>query len=280
MGLELLIMSYLHCKWAILIVSLAFANPYSLFAQTQNNLTEEQMRNFLLHANVIGSKQSGKGRTSPFRLTLKSGDMVHDGSFQSIDQIRTSVQLSNGRVEANFRDSYKYNIAAFELAKMLGLGDMMPVTVERKWEGKIGSLSWWLPVMMDEEKRLSRHREPPDPVAWKKQIGRMQVFAQLVYDTDRNAGNLLISGDWHLWMIDFTRAFRLYTTLENPKILIMCDRRLMQKLRQLEAEELEQRTKQWLNKEEIKGVMARRDRIVALFDDLISKKGEEAVLYD
>ena len=273
-------MSYLHCKWAILIVSLAFANPYSLFAQTQNNLTEEQMRNFLLHANVIGSKQSGKGRTSPFRLTLKSGDMVHDGSFQSIDQIRTSVQLSNGRVEANFRDSYKYNIAAFELAKMLGLGDMMPVTVERKWGGKIGALSWWLPVKMDEEQRLNKHIEPPDPEAWNRQMYKMRVFAQLVYDTDRNLGNVLISEDWHLWMIDFSRAFRLYTTLENPKNLEKCDRLLLQRLRQLDAAELERKTKNYLNEMEVKGVMARRDKIVALFESLIAKKGEKEVLYD
>jgi hypothetical protein len=252
----------------------------SSIAQTQENPTEEQMRNFLLTAKVISSKQSSKGVTSPYRLTLKSESMLHDGSFQSIDQIKADMQFDNGKREANFRDSYKYNIAAYELAKMLGLGDMMPVTVERKWEGKIGSLSWWLPVMMDEEKRQSKHIEPPDRNAWNKQMNKMLVFAQLVYDTDRNTGNILISETWHLWMIDFSRAFRIYPSLENPKSLLMCDRRFLNNLRQLNGAEFEQRTKKWLTKEEIKGVMARRDKIVALFDELIANKGEDAILYD
>jgi len=46
----------------------------------------------------------------------------------------------------------------------------------------------------------------------------MRVFSQLVYDTDRNLGNVLISEDWHLWMIDFTRAFRNNPWLENTNI--------------------------------------------------------------
>ena len=281
-------MSRLHSKWVMLVAITAFAIPAchshayasALTAQTPDNLTEEQMRDFLLKAQVVGSKQGGKGTTSPYRLTLKDGSMVHDGSFQAVDEQKTSRQFDNGKTEANFRDSYKYNIAAFEVAKMLGLGDMMPVTVERKWENKIGSLSWWLPAMMDEEKRLSKHTEPPDRNAWNKQLNKMYVFAQLVYDTDRNAGNLLISENWHLWMIDFSRAFRIYASLENPKNLVMCDRQLLQNLQQLNAAELEQKTKKWLTKDEIKGVMARRDKIVTFFDDLIAKKGEQAVLYD
>ncbi len=281
-------MSCLRSSWVMLIAIAAFVIPgghpqayaSAQTVQTQDNLTEEQMRDFLLKAQVVGSKQGGKGVTSPYRLTLKDGNMVHDGSFQAVDEQKTSRQFDNGKTEANFRDSYKYNIAAFEVAKMLGLGDMMPVTVERKWESKIGSLSWWLPVMMDEEKRLSKHTEPPDRNAWNKQLNKMYVFAQLVYDTDRNAANLLISENWHLWMIDFSRAFRIYASLENPKNLVMCDRQLLQNLRQLNAAELEQKTKKWLTKDEIKGVMARRDKIVTFFDDLIAKKGEQAVLYD
>jgi len=35
-------------------------------------------------------------------------------------------------------DSYKYNIAAYALAELLGMEDMLPVYVERKWEGKYG----------------------------------------------------------------------------------------------------------------------------------------------
>jgi hypothetical protein len=268
-----------HCRWIVCIGMIAITCAISVGAQNPETLTEEQMRNFLLNAKVISSKLAGKGITGTYRLTLSDGTMTHDAAFQSVDEYRPSMDFANGRREMNFRDSYKYNIAAFELAKLLGIGDMMPVTVERKWNGKQGSLAWWLAAKMDEAQRLAKNIRPPDPEAWNQQIYKMRVFSQLVYDTDRNLGNVLISEDWHLWMIDFSRAFRLYTTLENSKNLVRCDRQLLRKLRQLDAGKLEQKTKNLLSRPEIKGVMERRDRIVAFFEDLIAKKGENDVLY-
>lgn len=105
------------------------------------------------------------------------------------------------------------------------------------------------------------------------------MFAQLVYDTDRNLGNVLISENWHLWMIDFSRAFRLYHELENRKNLERCGRQLLERLRQLDAAEVKAKTKDYLNKMEIDGVMARRDAIVKLYENLIKEKGEAQVLY-
>ncbi len=273
-------MFYLRCRSIVLFGVLALISAVSSSAQSPEKLSEEQMRDFLLNAKVISYKQSNEGITRPYRLTLSNGSMTHNASFQSIDENKASMQFENGRTEMNFCDSYKYNIAAFELAKMLGLTDMMPVTVERKWQGKTGSLSWWLPSKMSDRQRIERHIQYPDAQAWNKQWNKIIVFEQLVYDTDRNRMNILISEDWHLWMIDFTRAFRRYTTLEDPKSLGMCDRQLFQKLRQLDAAELEQKTKNWLNSDEVKGVMARRDKIVAIFDSFIARKGERAVLYD
>jgi hypothetical protein len=273
-------MYYLRLRWIAFIGMIALIRSISLNAQNLEDLTEEQMRDFLLNAKVVSSSRTGKGVTSPYRLTLSDGTIIHDGAFQPVNESRTSRQFGTGRTEIGFRDSYKYNIAAYELAKLLGLGDMMPVTVERKWSGKVGSLSWWLPFKMDEEQRLNKHIQPPDPEAWNRQMYKMRVFSQLVYDTDRNLGNVLISEDWHLWMIDFSRAFRLYTTLENPKNLVKCDGQLLQKLRQLDAAELKQQTKKLLTNMEIEGVMARRDKIVAFFEELIAKKGEAEVLYD
>jgi hypothetical protein len=273
-------MQYRRCRSIAFIGLILPACAVLARAQDLEKLTEAQMRDFLLHGKVLSSRQTGKGITNPYRLTLKNGTMVHDAAFQSVDEYKPQKRFDDGTVEMNFRDSYRYNIAAFELAKLLGLEDMMPVTVERKWKGSIGSLSWWLPVKMDERQRVEKQIPAPDIEAWNRQMYKLRVFTQLVYDKDRNLQNVLISEDWHLWMIDFTRAFRLYTTLENPKDLVKCDRLLLQKLRQLDAGALKQRTRDWLTDAEIKGVMARRDKIVALFEDLISKKGEQEVLYD
>jgi hypothetical protein len=156
---------------------------------------------------------------------------------------------------------------------------MMPVTIERKYEGKTGSLSWWLPVKMDESERLKKKIEPPNLDAWNRQFHKMAVFSQLVYDTDRNLGNILISEDWHLWMIDFSRAFRMYYNLEKPETLKRCDRQLLENLRSLDGQEVAARTKYYLTGPEVKGIMARRDKIVAQFEKLIREKGEKRVLY-
>src|SRR5438094_4113382 len=139
-------------------------------------LTKEQMRQFLLTAKVVKSEQSKKGITNPWRLTLTDGTVTHDASFQSIDasfqsidEHKPTMQLASG-TELNFVDSYKYNIAAYQLAELLGLDDLVPVYVERKWKGDTGSLSWWLPVKMDEVERHKQKLTPPDSDAWNHQM--------------------------------------------------------------------------------------------------------------
>src|SRR6266567_735028 len=144
-------------------------------------LTKEQIKVFLQTAKVIKDKPSGKGITHPSRLTLSDGTITHDASFQAIDEHKPEKKFENGKVEFGFVDSYKYNIAAYELSELLGVDDMVPVYVERKWQGKTGSLSWWLPVKMDEADRLEKKILAPDTDKWNKQMYRVRVFDELVY---------------------------------------------------------------------------------------------------
>jgi hypothetical protein len=93
-------------------------------------------------------------------------------------------------------------------------------------------------VMMEEGERLKKKLPVPNPEPWNQQMYRMRVFSQLVADTDRNVGNILIGTDWKLWMIDFTRAFRRHKTVLAPGDLTHCDRGLLEKLRGLTAEQV------------------------------------------
>ena len=156
---------------------------------------------------------------------------------------------------------------------------MLPVYVERKWQGKIGSLSWWLPVKMDDADRVQKKIEAPDTDKWNKQMYRVRIFDELVYDTDANLTNVLIGEDWTIWRVDFSRAFRTSKDLRTLKNLVKCDRQLLEKLKALKADELTEKTKRYLTKSEVNGVMARRDKIVATFQTLIAEKGEQEVLY-
>jgi hypothetical protein len=96
---------------------------------------------------------------------------------------------------------------------------------------------------------------------------------------DPNLTNVLITEDWKIWRIDFTRAFRLYKSLKDPKDLVMCDRNLLEKLRSLDENEVMGKTEGHLTKSEVKAMMARREKIVEHFEKLIAQKGEAAVLY-
>ena len=247
--------------------------------KNEPNLTDEQEREFLLNAKVIASKQTGKGITNPWKLTLTDGTVTHDASFQPVDEHKAKMEFSDGHTEYNFVDSYHYNIAGYELARMLGIDDMVPVYVERKWNGMTGSLSWWIPWKWDEVMRHKEGLHPPDPDAWNNQMYKVRVFDELIYDTDPNLTNVLITEDWRIWRIDFTRAFRPYNSLLNPKDLVMCDRQLLQKMKELKFDEVYARTQPHLNKGEVKGLLARRDKIVLTFQKLVAQKGEGAVLY-
>jgi len=242
-------------------------------------LTKDQIKQFLQTADVIKSKESGKGVTHPWRLTLSDGRITHDASFQVIDEHKSTMKLESGATEIGFVDSWKYNIAGYEIAELIGLGDMVPVYVERKWQGKLGSLSWWLPVMMDDAERVEKKIEPPNSDAWNKQIYRMRVFDELIYDTDANLTNVLIGKDWTVWRIDFSRAFRRSKDLHRPNDLVKCDRQLLEKLKALKAEDVSAKTKGYLNKEDVQALMTRRDKIVARFQQLAAQQGESKVFY-
>src|SRR4029077_2331628 len=186
--------------------------PCIVRAADETTFTKEQIKNFLLTAKVVKSQRSSIGITHPWRLTLTDGTVTHDASFQTVDEHEALKQTSSGS-EVGFVDSYKYNIAAYKLAELLGVDDMLPVYVERKWNGAEGSLSWWLPVKMDEVERHKQNLKPPDADAWNNQMYKIRVLDELVYDSDPNLTNVVIGEDWKIWRADFTRAFRLHKDL-------------------------------------------------------------------
>ncbi|HYM22283.1 MAG TPA: hypothetical protein VEU08_03720 [Vicinamibacterales bacterium] len=267
---------------AVLTLVALSLSPALFHAQAPSagpSLTREEMAHFLGTAKVVSSRQTSKGVTSPWKLKLSNGAITHEAAFQSIDERRMRMDFADGSTELNFVDSYEYDLAAYGIAGLVGLDTMMPVTVERTWNGKKGALSWWVPTKMDEKERLAKKIEPPPAVHWNDQMHRMRVFTALVRDTDRNLTNVLIDTDWKLWMIDFTRAFRLQPELINQKDLVKCDKQLLEKLKALNRDDVARVTKDHLRKIDVDAVMARRDKIVAHFARLVAEKGEAEVLY-
>jgi hypothetical protein len=253
----------------LLIASLALRA-----ADSGQSMTSEQKEQFLLTAHIEQVHNAPKGVTGVVRLTLSDGKITHDAGVQRIDEHKAIFQGDGGTAEANFKDSYKFNIAGWKLARMLGIEDMTPPTVERKFEGTSGAFSWWVDdVIMDEADRLKKKVKPPDMDTWNQEVYVVRVFDQLIYNMDRNMQNLIVDKNWHIWMIDHSRAFRLHHTLQLPKNLVQCDRNLLTKLKALNQEDLEREMKSYLTKDEIKGLLFRRDIIVKTF----TAKGDGAL---
>jgi hypothetical protein len=245
----------------------------------------DQQLAFLETARIVSARPIGRGVTGALRLTLTDGVLTHDASFQSIDEKTQPRDLQQGnRIagELQFVDSYRYNVAAWEMARLLGLEEMMPATVERYYRGEKGALSWWVDdVLMDEAERERTNTQPSGMTAVNlgRQRQRMWVFAELVRDTDRNKGNVLYTRDWRLVMLDFTRAFRLQPTLRAADSLNTCDRNLLARLRQIDRAAVVRAAGPHLTPFEIDAFMKRRDLIVQHFDRLVAERGEAAVLF-
>lgn len=267
-------------RWILGVVLASLALVGGLAGADEPNFTEEQKIDFMQHAKVIASEPEKKGKSNASHLTLSDGKVTYDASFQPIDERKAQGPAPGGGIELSFRDYWGYDIAGYRLAKLLGMDDMVPVYTERKWNGTPGAISWRVPnVQFDEADRHQQNIQPPDLDAWAKQMYKVRVLTQLFYDMDPNLTNVLITKDWKIWRIDFTRAFRLRQDLKDSKDLVQCDRQVLVRLRQLTYDQVFEATKPYLTKNEVKALIARRDKVVAYFDKLVAQKGESQVLY-
>jgi hypothetical protein len=153
--------------------------------------------------------------------------------------------------------------------------------VERKLADRPAALSWWMNDTMMEIERVQKKLQPPEPDAWDKEVDVIRVFNQLIGNMgEEHLTNFLIDKNWHVWMIDFTRAFPTTRDILNKKNLVRCDRGLLSNLRKLNKETLQARLGRYLTGREIDGLLGRRDKIVKFFDTAIANQSEAAVLFD
>ena len=251
----------------------------AMLPASAQDLTNADRETFLRNANIVSRKELSRGVTLSSKAELNDGTLNHAAHIQVVDIAQSQFQGSRG-VELNFRDSYKYNVAAYELAKLIGL-NMIPPSVERRVAGHGAAVTWWVDrVAMVELDRQKKKLQAPDQTDWNRQMHNVRAFDELIRNTDRNQGNLVITTDWQIWMIDHTRAFRMHKDCANLKSLRQIDRKLLANLRDLSRQSLVDHLGAFLSTSEITGLLARKEAIVKYFDQQIVARGEGAVLYD
>jgi hypothetical protein len=241
--------------------------------------TDVELLEFLRTAEPTAETHLSGGINFPRKVVLEKDGLKVDAVFRDVNEEKDKPTFGGGRNEVGFTDSYIYEPAAYEMGLMLGLDNVPPATL-RKLHYKSGSIQIFIEHAMTEKKQVDEHIEPPNDQMWKKQVQEMNLFDALIYNVDRNRGNILITPDWRLWMIDHSRAFRKLPTLQEPVTIHQCERGIYRKLKALDEKEVRQRMKPYLSSFEIDALLARRKLLVDLLDKLIAEKGENQVLYD
>ncbi len=243
-------------------------------------LAGTEAEEFLRAATVVKRTPLGTGVTRSYQVTLTDGGRVHRAIWKTIDEHKMGLQrLEGAGLEFDFRDSWKSEVAAYELDKLLGLG-LVPPTVERRLGSRTGSLQMWVEEAMTDDQRRKKGLEAPDAVAWNAQMHRVRLLHQLTYNTDyRNVRNVLIDPSFRIYAVDSSRAFRIQTDLMTPDDLVSFSRATLERLAALDRPTLEARLGRWLGKRQIDGLLARREAILALAKQRVAERGEDAVLY-
>lgn len=235
--------------------------------------TLQEIEEALRTAKIVKVKELGTGITNPQKFTLDNGKFQFAGVFKTIDERKRGLTKLAKSVEMDFKDSWMFEIAAYELDKLLGL-NMVPVTVERSYNGKKGSLQLWIENAMTERVRKEKNLTATNTVDWNRQIFKVRVFDNLIYNIDRNLGNLLIDANWKIYMIDHSRCFKNMDLLQHPKDLRVFSRSLIDRLRKLDQKTIQEHCGKYLTNMEIKMMLKRRDQILAVCDQLYMAKGD------
>ncbi len=183
--------------------------------------TGSQTEAFLRSASMTPQRAADAAASTQFQTTLSNGSFTRKASVQTVDS------YAYGWVES--RDSFKYNVAAYRLSKMLGL-NVVPCTVWRRVDGR------WASVTL----------APEEMTATSRRSNAESIFRAL---TGNPKG-------------DYADAFLATKSIHEQIELSSIDGDLDRKLAALDRSALTREVGEILTRDEIRCLLARRDRIL------------------
>ena len=236
---------------------------------------------FLKTAEIVKFEEIGKGVTRPIRIYLKKDDMEASGAWKN-----------PGGIRGGYLEGWQYEIAAYELDKLLGL-NMIPPTVEREFQGKKGSLQLWVKIMMNDLERMEGHIPVPGSSArrWERMKYLGRAFDGLIANEDRTQQNILYTEDWRTILIDHSRSFRSSDEFTErlvvgknalgprPLLIRQLPRIFVEKIEALDLSSITSSVGPYLEKKEIESILVRKRLLLKEIAESIKEMGEDKVLY-
>ncbi len=238
---------------------------------------------FLQNAEIVGGEQPFSDReavTKPWRLTLEKDGVTKNAIWKNCE----------GRMKG-FVENWRWEIAAYLLDNHLGV-NMVPPTVEKRYQDDRGSCQLWVDAMMSLKEKYEKDIKTPSYKVfnWNRALYLQRAFDNLIANEDRHQNQYLITEDWRMILIDHSRSFRtsgkyakklIYDEnyKEGPRLMKQLPRVFVEKLKALTPETIKGVIGEYLTDKEIEFVLIRRDLILEWLEKEIKKEGEDKVLY-
>jgi hypothetical protein len=261
------------------IIAAAFWAAIALAQSNPATWSDSEKEKFLANAQLESSREIGHGVTKPIRATLALNGVTHDAKVQRVSKELPDFFPPDKTRPVTMRDDWRFNIAAYKLDRMLGINSV-PVSVQREFEGQSAAFDWWVDnVWMEEVERRKQNLEPPDPAKHEQMLADGRVFDELILNIDRNLANLLITKDWRVVLIDHSRSFTPWAGLRNPDNISRCSKQLLAAMKKLTVTKVSQNLGPMLTPAEVKALIGRRDKIVALLAKKAAQLGPDKVYF-
>ena len=226
-----------------------------------------EMEDYLRTAKIVKMEETSVGVTRPRRAYLEPGGPVDSMTWKPI----------RPGVSGGFFESYRSEIAAYELDKLLGL-EMVPPTVEKRVEGDLGAAVMWATPTKSFAQMGGKGAPTPPPIfvaKFSRELVRAKMFDNLIANIDPNLGNWLVDPSWNVILIDHSRTLTTNTRLVHKMAHI--DRELWEKMQALTEPQLKAAIGKWLGDREIRALLERRRKLGKEIDKLVKASGPDAV---
>ena len=218
---------------------------------------EEKIEQQLVDGKVLKTEDVPIGVTKPQRATVEGGS-------------RFAWKPLQPGYNKGFMESYKAEIAAYKLDRALEM-HMVPPIMERTIANKTGAAVYWI-----ENTRgwsVAAPPQGPEPM-WSMQLTRMKMFDLLIANIDRNKGNLGYDVDWHLFLIDHSRALTDKKDLKGLAQPAYIDRMLWEKMSALTLDSLKAALGELVSDDDLEALLARRDKMATAIAGMVKKRGQ------